>query len=249
MGYLESHISEPGTGFFIKSFKTWQLELEKQSQGIGHSAISARCKLQMLEQMYGVKLSSLNNVCAEYLVEVFKYPWSRNRIPTDAEDGYGSTLMIGLYSLVEPYSITHITTTQSGVMTKDGRRNWHPSATAHFATTWCRITLWSTITFARTCFCPCSVPLTGVSILNMAAATCGFMLAGSMVYPLPIRQCHHRGSLRSQKSESPIEHRWCLASELNAFPKSAWWMSSPDVLYSFSCSRHRVDWMYYSIRP
>ena len=35
-GYLESHISEPGAGFFIKSFKTWWLELEKQSQGIGH---------------------------------------------------------------------------------------------------------------------------------------------------------------------------------------------------------------------
>ena len=29
-GYLESHISEPGAGFFIKSFKTWRLELEKQ---------------------------------------------------------------------------------------------------------------------------------------------------------------------------------------------------------------------------
>ena len=36
MGYLESCISEPDTGFFIKLFKTWQLELEKQSQGIGH---------------------------------------------------------------------------------------------------------------------------------------------------------------------------------------------------------------------
>ena len=35
MGYLESCISEPGAGFFIKSIKTWQLELEKQSQGIG----------------------------------------------------------------------------------------------------------------------------------------------------------------------------------------------------------------------
>ena len=58
MGYLESHISEPGAGFFIKSFKTWWLELEKQSQGIGHSAMSAHCKLKMLEQMYGVKLSS-----------------------------------------------------------------------------------------------------------------------------------------------------------------------------------------------
>ena len=68
MGYLESRISEPGTGFFIKSFKTWWLELEKQSQGIGHSAMSTRHKLQTLEQMYGVKLSTLNNVHAEYLV-------------------------------------------------------------------------------------------------------------------------------------------------------------------------------------
>ena len=122
MGYLESCISEPGAGFFIKSFKTWQLELEKQSQGIGHSAMSACHKLQMLEQMYGVKLSSLNNVRAKYLVKVFKYPRTGNRIPTDAEDGYGSTLMIGLYGLVEPYSIKHITTMQSGVMTKDRKK-------------------------------------------------------------------------------------------------------------------------------
>ena len=87
IGYLESHISEPGTGFFIKSFKTWQLELEKQSQGIGHSAMSACHKLQTLKWMYGAKLSTLYNVHAEYLVEVFKYPRTRNRIPTDAEDG------------------------------------------------------------------------------------------------------------------------------------------------------------------
>ena len=121
-GYLESCISEPGAGFFIKSFKMWQLELEKQSQGIGHSAMSARLKLQTLKRMYGVLLSTLYNVCAEYLVEVFKYPGTGNHIPTDAEDGYGSMLMIGLYSLVEPYSITRITTMQSGVMTKDGKK-------------------------------------------------------------------------------------------------------------------------------
>ena len=121
-GYLECHISEPGAGFFIKSFKTWRLELEKQSQGIGHSAMSACHKLQMLEQMYGVKLSSLNNVHTEYLVEVFKYPGTRNCIPMDAEDGYGSMPMIGLYGLMEQYSITHITTTQSRVMTKDGKK-------------------------------------------------------------------------------------------------------------------------------
>ena len=121
-GYLESCISEPGTGFFIKSLKTWRLELEKQSQGIGHSAMPVCCKLQMLEQMYGVKLSTLYNIHTEYLVEVFKYPGTRNCIPTDAEDGYGSMPMIGLYGLVEPYSITCITTTQSGVITKDGKK-------------------------------------------------------------------------------------------------------------------------------
>ena len=121
-GTWESCISEAGAGFFIKSFKTWWLELEKQNQGIGHSAMSACCKLQTLEWMYGVKLSSLYNVCAKYLVEVFKYPRTRNHIPTDAEDGYGSTPMIGLYGLVEPYSIMCITTMQSGVMTKDGKK-------------------------------------------------------------------------------------------------------------------------------
>ena len=147
MGYLESCISEPGAGFLIKSFKTWWLELEKQSQGIGHSAISACCKLQMLEQMYGVKLSTLNNVCTEYLVEMFKYPRTRNHIPTDAEDGYGSTPMIELYGLVEPYSIARITMMQSGVVTKDGKKKLtskcycllcdyvvqnHPSINNHF---------------------------------------------------------------------------------------------------------------------
>ena len=49
MGYLESLISEPGAAFFIKLIRTWQLELEKQSQGIGHSAMSACHKLQKLE--------------------------------------------------------------------------------------------------------------------------------------------------------------------------------------------------------
>ena len=120
--YLESRISEPGTSFFIKLIRTWWLELEKQSQGIGHSAMSAHHKLQKLERMCGVKLSSLNNVRTEYLVEVFKYPGTGNRIPTDAADGYGSMLMIGLYGLLEPYSITHITTMQSGVMTQDGKK-------------------------------------------------------------------------------------------------------------------------------
>ena len=84
--------------------------------------MSAHHKLQKLKQMCGVKLSSLNNVHAEYLVEVFKYPGTTNRIPTDAADGFGSMPMIGLYGLVALYSITRITTTQSGVMTKDGKK-------------------------------------------------------------------------------------------------------------------------------
>ena len=111
--------------------------------------ISACCKLQMLKQMYGVKLSTLNNVHVKYLVEVFKYPRTRNCNPTDAADGYGSTLMIRLYGLVEPHSIARITTTQSGVVGKDGKKkstskcycslcNYmvqnHPSINNHFRT-------------------------------------------------------------------------------------------------------------------
>ena len=115
MGYLESRISEPGVGFFIKSFKAWRVELQKQSQGIGYSAISAHRKLQMLEWMYVVELSTLYNVCTEYFVEVFKYPGTGNRLPMDAADRYGSPLMIGLNGVVEPYSIVRITTMQSGV--------------------------------------------------------------------------------------------------------------------------------------
>ena len=110
--------------------------------------MSACHKLQTLEQMYGVKLSTLYNMLhAKYLVEVFKYPGTRNCIPTDAEDGYGSMLMIQLYGLMEPYSITRITTMQSGVMTKDRKKKLtskcycllcdyvvqnHPSINNHF---------------------------------------------------------------------------------------------------------------------
>ena len=74
MGYLESCILDAGAGFFIKSFKAWPVELQKQSQGIRHSVISARCKLQTLKQMHGVKLLTQYNVHTEYLVEIFKYP-------------------------------------------------------------------------------------------------------------------------------------------------------------------------------
>ena len=121
-GYLESRILDTGAGFFIKSFKAWWMELQKQSQGIGHSANSVCRKLQTLERMYAVKLSTQYNMRAEYLVEVFKYPRTGNHIPTDAADGYGSTPMIGLYGLVEPYSIARITTTQSRVVGKDGKK-------------------------------------------------------------------------------------------------------------------------------
>ena len=76
----------------------------------------------MLEWMYEVKLSSQHSMRAEYLVEVFKYPGTGNHILMDATDGYGSTLMIGLYGLVEPYSIARITTTQSGAVGKDALR-------------------------------------------------------------------------------------------------------------------------------
>ena len=97
------------------------------------------------------------------------------------------------------------------------RKSRHPSATAHFVTIRCKITLLSTITFVCTCICPCSVPLTGVFTWNMAAMICGFMLAGNTVYPLPTRQCHHQGNLKSQRSESPIECLQHSASELNTF--------------------------------
>ena len=67
-------------------------------------------------------MSSQHSGHAEYLVKVFKYPGTGNRIPMDAADGYGSTLMIGLYGLMEPYSIARITTMQSRVVGKDGKK-------------------------------------------------------------------------------------------------------------------------------
>ena len=84
------------------------------------------------------------NVQAEYLLEVFKYPGTRDQIPPDAPDGYGSMPMIGLYGLVDPYSIRWITTTRSGLMTEDGQKKStskcdyvvqnHPSINNHFRT-------------------------------------------------------------------------------------------------------------------
>ena len=68
------------------------------------------------------RLSTMYNIQAEYLVEVFKYPETGDQIPPDARDGYGSTLMIGLYCLVDSYSIMRITTTRSELTTEDGEK-------------------------------------------------------------------------------------------------------------------------------
>ena len=110
---------EADSGFFIKSIKAWQHELETQSQGVGKNTDAARRRLLILESKAKERLSTMYNIQAEYLVEVFKYPWTGDRIPPDAPDGYGSTPMIGLYGLVDPYSITRITTTQLGLTTED----------------------------------------------------------------------------------------------------------------------------------
>ena len=112
--YLESHIMEANSGFFIKSIKAWWHELETQSQDVVQNANAAWHRLLILESKAKERLSTMYNVQAEYLVEVFKYPGTGDRIPPDAPDGYSSTLMIGLYSLVDLYSNMRITTTRSG---------------------------------------------------------------------------------------------------------------------------------------
>ena len=147
IGYLESCITEADSGFFIKLIKAWQHELETQSQGVGQNANAARCRLLILESKAKEKLSTMYNFQAEYLVEVFKYPGTGDWIPPNAPNGYGSTLMIGLYGHVDPYSITRITTTRSGLMTEDGEKKStskcycslcdyrvqnHPSVNNHF---------------------------------------------------------------------------------------------------------------------
>ena len=122
IGYLESRITEANSGFFIKLIKAWRHELETQSQGVGQNADAAWCRLFILESKAKERLSTMYNVQAEYLVEVFKYPGTRDQIPPDAPDGYDSTPMIGLYGLVDLYSITQITTTRSGLTTEDGEK-------------------------------------------------------------------------------------------------------------------------------
>ena len=143
---------EAGSGFFIGSIKAWQHELETQSQDVGQNTDTARCRLLILESKAKERLSTMYNVQAKYLVEVFKYPGTEDPIPSDASDGYGSMLMIGLYGFVDPYSITQITTTPSGLMTEDGEKKStskcycslcdyvvqnHPSINNHFWTHLC----------------------------------------------------------------------------------------------------------------
>ena len=110
---------EANSGFFIKSIKAWQHELETQSQGVGQNADTARCRLLILESKAKERLSTMYNVQAEYLVEVFKYPGTGDRIPPEAPDRYGSMPMIGLYGLVDLYFITWITTTWLGLTMED----------------------------------------------------------------------------------------------------------------------------------
>ena len=140
---------EANSGFFIELVKAWRHELETQSQGVGQNADTARCRLPILESKAKERLSTMYNVQAEYLVEVFKYPRTGDQIPPEAPDGYGSMPMIGLYGLVDLYSITWITTTRSGLMTEDGEKKStskcycslcdyvvqnHPSMNNHFQT-------------------------------------------------------------------------------------------------------------------
>ena len=115
IGYLEGHIQDASEGyFFIWSINNWRNELQKQSQDIGLSATTVHRRLQMLECMDKVKLSNIYSICAEYLVEVFKYPGTGNHIPLDSND---------MYSLVELYSSTRITTMQSGVIRYGKKRS------------------------------------------------------------------------------------------------------------------------------
>ena len=167
--------------------------------------------------MCGVKLSSLNNVHAKYLVEVFKYPRTGNRIPIDAVDGYGSMPMNGLYGLVELYSITCITTTQSGVMTQDGKKKStskcycslcdymvqnHPSVNNHFCMH-LRLSLLCTID--------------GCFHIEHGCNNMWLHIGREHSIPSAHAAVPPSRNLRSQRSELPIECRWHSVSELNAF--------------------------------
>ena len=92
MGYVESRVQYTGEGyFFIWSFNDWRNELQKQNQGLGLSATTVHQRLQTLEHMEKVKLSNIYGIRTEYLVEVFKYPGTGDRIPSDSDDMYRMT--------------------------------------------------------------------------------------------------------------------------------------------------------------
>ena len=84
-----------------ESIKAWQHELETQSQGVGQNADAAWHRLLILESKAKERLSTMYNIQSEYLVEVFKYPGTGDRVPPDAPDGYRSMSTIGLYGLVD----------------------------------------------------------------------------------------------------------------------------------------------------
>ena len=113
MWCIWKHFQDAGPGFFfIQSIQEWKEELQKLGLGLGHNGISACHKLQMLNCQEKSFMLHSYGIHAEYLVEVFKYPVTRNCIQPSSEDGYGMVQMIRLYGLVEPYSIVWITTTQ-----------------------------------------------------------------------------------------------------------------------------------------
>ena len=97
------------------------MSCKKQGQAPGLNGASVHHKLQLFDHKEKSVLLHIYSIGAKYLVEVFKYPGTRNCIPPDLDKRYGMQQMIRLYGLVQPYSIVWITTTQSGV-TKDGKK-------------------------------------------------------------------------------------------------------------------------------
>ena len=114
-------LQEADPDFFIRMFKDWRDELQKQSNVPSFMGISAHHKLQTLNSKEWLVMSHAYGIKAEYLVEVFKYPGTGDCIPPNAADGYGMQQMLRLYGLIQPYSIVQITTTQSDIM-KDGKK-------------------------------------------------------------------------------------------------------------------------------
>ena len=122
MAYLGTCLMEADSDFFfIQTFANLRDELQKQSTAPGFTGISARHKQQTLNTKEWLVMSHANGIKAGYLVEVFKYPSTGDCFPPDAADSYGMQQMLGVYGLVQPYSITRITTTQSSI-TKDSKK-------------------------------------------------------------------------------------------------------------------------------